>query len=186
MFDSLWPHESQHTRPPCPPPTPGVYPNPWHQVSDAIQPSHPLSSPSPPAPNPSQHQSLFQWVLAIEPDKIKSNNLLWFPTYSMMISTKNPPFLIFSVSPMTQPYYISWFFEPKSHSCSHAFRKAQFGINSSHVYSLETLPYSLSFPWSFKCKSSVSCNYYSKPLSKHSCIPPVNCSQASYLLYVVS
>ena len=31
-----------------------------HRVSDAIQPSHPLSSPSPPAPNPSQHQSLFQ------------------------------------------------------------------------------------------------------------------------------
>jgi len=33
-----------------------------HRVSDAMQPSHPLSSPSPPAPNPSQHQSLFQWV----------------------------------------------------------------------------------------------------------------------------
>ena len=33
-----------------------------HQVSDVNQPSHPLSSPSPPAPNPSQHQSLFQWV----------------------------------------------------------------------------------------------------------------------------
>ena len=32
-----------------------------HRVGDAIQPSHPLSSPSPPAPNPSQHQSLFQW-----------------------------------------------------------------------------------------------------------------------------
>ena len=31
-----------------------------HRVCDAIQPSHPLSSPSPPAPNPSQHQSLFQ------------------------------------------------------------------------------------------------------------------------------
>jgi len=31
-----------------------------HRVSDAIQPSHPLSSPSPPAPNPSQNQSLFQ------------------------------------------------------------------------------------------------------------------------------
>ena len=31
-----------------------------HQVSDAIQPSHSLSSPSPPVPNPSQHQSLFQ------------------------------------------------------------------------------------------------------------------------------
>ena len=33
-----------------------------HWVCDAIQPSHPLSSPFPPAPNPSQHQSLFQWV----------------------------------------------------------------------------------------------------------------------------
>ena len=33
-----------------------------HWVGDAIQPSHPLSSPSPPAPNPTQHQSLFQWV----------------------------------------------------------------------------------------------------------------------------
>ena len=33
-----------------------------HWLSDAIQPSHPLSSPSPLAPNPSQCQSLFQWV----------------------------------------------------------------------------------------------------------------------------
>ena len=33
-----------------------------HWVGGAIQPSHPLSSPSPPAPNPSQHQGLFQWV----------------------------------------------------------------------------------------------------------------------------
>ena len=31
-----------------------------HQVGDAIQPSYLLSSPSPPAPNPSQHQGLFQ------------------------------------------------------------------------------------------------------------------------------
>ena len=33
-----------------------------HRVSESIQPSHPLSSPSSPAPNPSQHQGLFQWV----------------------------------------------------------------------------------------------------------------------------
>ena len=33
-----------------------------HQVSDAIKPFHPLSSPSPPAPSPSQHQGLFQWI----------------------------------------------------------------------------------------------------------------------------
>ena len=53
MSDSLRPHESQHTRPSCPSPTH------VHRVSDAIQPSHPLSSPSPPAPIPSQHQGLF-------------------------------------------------------------------------------------------------------------------------------
>ena len=48
--------------------TPGVHSDSrpssqWcHPASDAIQPSHPLSSPSPLAPSPSQHQSLFQWV----------------------------------------------------------------------------------------------------------------------------
>ena len=35
-----------------------------HRVGDAIQPSHPLSSPSLPVPGPSQNQSLFQWVNA--------------------------------------------------------------------------------------------------------------------------
>ena len=62
VSDSFWPHELQHARPPCPSPTPGVHSTHVHRVSDAIQPSHPLLSPSPPAPNPSQHQSLFQWV----------------------------------------------------------------------------------------------------------------------------
>ena len=33
-----------------------------HRVSDAIQSSHPLSAPSPPAPSPSQREGLFQWV----------------------------------------------------------------------------------------------------------------------------
>ena len=40
-----------------------------HRVCDAIQPSHPQSSPSPPAPNPSQHQSLFQWVNSSHEDQ---------------------------------------------------------------------------------------------------------------------
>ena len=53
VSDSLWPYELQHARPPCPSPYPGVH---IHQVRDAIQPSHPLSSPSTPAANPSQHQ----------------------------------------------------------------------------------------------------------------------------------
>ena len=61
VSNSLQHHESQHTRPPCPSPTPAVHKT-IHLVGDAIQTSHPLLSPSPPAPNPSQHQSLFQWV----------------------------------------------------------------------------------------------------------------------------
>ena len=60
LSDFLRPHESQHARPPCLSPTPGVH---WDSRPSS-QWCHPaissLSSPSPPAPNPSQHQSLFQ------------------------------------------------------------------------------------------------------------------------------
>ena len=62
VSDSLRAHESQHARPPCPLPTPGVHSNSCPFIGDAIQPSHPLSSPSPPASNLSQHQHLSQWV----------------------------------------------------------------------------------------------------------------------------
>ena len=59
MSDSLWPHESKHARPPCPSPTPGVHSNsrPSSQWCHAT--SHPLSSPSPPAFNLSQHHGFF-------------------------------------------------------------------------------------------------------------------------------
>ena len=65
MSDSLWPLESQHTRPPCPSPTPEFTQIHVHWVGDAIEPSHPLSSASPPDLNLSQHQSLFQWVSSL-------------------------------------------------------------------------------------------------------------------------
>ena len=61
VSDSLQPHESQHARPPCPSPTPGVHPN-SRPLSRWCHPaSHPLSSPSPTL-NLSQHQGLFKWV----------------------------------------------------------------------------------------------------------------------------
>ena len=62
MSDSLWPHESQHSSLPVYHHLPEFTQTHVYQVSDAIQPSHSLSSPSPPAINPSQHHSLFQWV----------------------------------------------------------------------------------------------------------------------------
>jgi len=46
-----------------PSPTPRTYSNSFHPVNDAIQPSHPLSSPSP-ALNLSQHQGLSKWVIS--------------------------------------------------------------------------------------------------------------------------
>ena len=65
MSDSLRPHGPQHTRPPCPSPTPGVYSNSCQLFGDAIQPSHPLPSPSLPTFNRSQHQGLFKWVSSL-------------------------------------------------------------------------------------------------------------------------
>ena len=62
MSNSLWHHESQQARPPCPSQTPEFTQTHAHRVGDAIQPSHPLSSPSLPAPSPSLHQGLYQRV----------------------------------------------------------------------------------------------------------------------------
>ena len=64
MSDSLRPHGLQHTRPPCPSPTPGVY----SKSCPLSRWCHPTISsvvPSPPAFNLSQHQSLFQWVSSL-------------------------------------------------------------------------------------------------------------------------
>ena len=66
VSDSLRRHESQQPVLPVHHQLPEFTQTHVHRVSDAIQPSHPLSSPSPPAPNPSQHQSfpmsqLFAW-----------------------------------------------------------------------------------------------------------------------------
>ena len=65
MSYSLQPHGLQHSRLPCPSPSPGAAQTHIHRVSDAIQPSHTLSSLSHPAFNLSQHQSfLMSWLFA--------------------------------------------------------------------------------------------------------------------------
>ena len=62
MSNSLPPHGLQHARLPCPSPTSRAYSNSRPLRRWAIQPSHPLGSPSPPTFNLSQHQGLFKWV----------------------------------------------------------------------------------------------------------------------------
>ena len=61
-----------------------------HRVSDAIQPSHPMSSPSPLAPNPSQHQSLFQ--------RVNSSHEVakdWSFSFSIISSKEHPGLISF-------------------------------------------------------------------------------------------
>ena len=61
-----------------------------HRVNDATRPSHPLSSPSPPAPNPSQLQGLFQWFNSShEVDKVlefqlQHQSLQWTPSTDLL------------------------------------------------------------------------------------------------------
>ena len=64
----------------------------FYQVSDAIQPSHPLLSPSPPAPNPSQHQSLFQWI-----NSLHEVAKYWSFSFSTIPSKEHPGLFSFRV-----------------------------------------------------------------------------------------
>ena len=88
MSDSLWPHESQHTRPPCLSSTPGVHSNSCPSSRWCHPAFHPLSSPSPPAPNPSQHLSLFQWVNS-------SHEEYWSFSFSIILSKEHPGLISF-------------------------------------------------------------------------------------------
>ena len=99
MSDSLQPHGMQHTSLPCPSLSPKFPQTHVHWVSDAIQPSHPLS-PSSPALNPSQHQGLFQSVgsshqvakvLELQPSISSSNE------YSRLISFRTDWFDLLAV-----------------------------------------------------------------------------------------
>ena len=96
-----------------------------HEVGDAIQPSYPLSSPSPPAPNPSQHQSLFQWV--------KSTLRMRWPKYwsfsFSIIPSKEHPGLISLQSKGLPRVFSNTTFQ------KHQFFHAQLSLQSnSHIH----------------------------------------------------
>ena len=63
-----------------------------HRAGDAIQPSHPLSSPSPPAPNPSQCQGRFQWV-----NSSHEVAKYWSFSFSIIPSEENPGLISFKM-----------------------------------------------------------------------------------------
>ena len=81
-----------------------------HRVDDAIQPSHPLSSPSPPAPNLSQHQSLFQestlcmrwpkyWSFSFSISPSKEHSAYKQDAYKQGHNIKKMVLLMFKTSP---------------------------------------------------------------------------------------
>ena len=103
-------------RPPCPSPSPGACSDSVHRVGDAIQPSHPLSSPSPPAPNPSQHQGLFQRIGFFStpeyvPGEKKNNTLIWKDTCT-------PEFIaaLFTVAKIRKQPAVVASFNPLNHA----------------------------------------------------------------------
>ena len=100
VSDSLRSHGLQHARLPCPAPTPEPTQTHVHCVGDSIQPSHPLSSPFPPALNLSQHQGLFhESVLHIKWPKCWSFSFSISPSneYSGLTSFRMDWFILLAV-----------------------------------------------------------------------------------------
>ena len=93
----LWPHEPQHASPPFHHQLPGSTETHVHRVGDAIQPSHPLSSPSLPGLNLSQHQGLFQWVSSSQTPKY------WSFSFNISPSNEHPGLISFRMGLVLEP-----------------------------------------------------------------------------------
>ena len=126
MSNFLRPHESQHTRPLVHHQLPEPIQTHVHWVDDAIQPSHPLSSSSPPALSPSQHQfSLVQFSRSVVSDSLWPHE----PQHA------RPP----CPSPTLEVYSNSW---PSSRWCHPAMSSSVIPFSSFP----QSLPASGSFP----------------------------------------
>ena len=100
-------------------------------VTDSIQPSHPLSSPSPPAPNPSQHKSPFQWV-----NSLHEVAKYWSFSFSIIPSKEHPGLISFRMDWLdllaVQGTLKSLL---QHHSSKHQFFSAQLSSQSnSHIH----------------------------------------------------
>ena len=103
-----------------------------HWVNDAIQPSHPLSAPSPPTPNPSQHQSLFQWV-----NSLHRCPKYWSFSFSIIPSKEHPGLISFRMDwldLLAVQGTLKSFLQHHSSKASVLQRSAFFIIQLSHPY----------------------------------------------------
>ena len=114
-----------------------------HRVGDATQPSHPLSSPSH-APNPSQHQSIFQWVNSLhEVAKVFSFNLSPSNEYPELISLRMDWLDLLAVQGTLKNL-----FQHHSSKASILWRSALFIVQLSHPYMITAKTIALSI-WNF-------------------------------------
>ena len=142
VSDSLRPYELQHARPPCPSPTPREFTQTHvHRVSDAIQPSHPLSSPSPLAPNPSQHGRDFPMTPSIGVFSNESTLRMRWPKYwsfsfSIIPSKEIPGLISFRMDCLDVLAVQGTFRSPLQHQVQkHQFFGAQSSSQSnSHIH----------------------------------------------------
>ena len=101
-----------------------------HRVGDAIQSSHPLSSPSPPAPNPSQHQGLFQFESTLPMKWPK----YWSFSFSISPSNEHPGLVSFRRSISLQSKGLSRVFSNTTVQ-KHQFFGARLSSQSnSHIH----------------------------------------------------
>ena len=103
-----------------------------HCVGDAIQSSHPLSSLSPPAPNPSQHQSLFQWV-----NSSHEVPKYWSFSFGISPSNEHPGLISFRMDwldLLAVQGILKSFLQHHSSKASILRRSAFFTVQLSHPY----------------------------------------------------
>ena len=102
-----------------------------HRVSDAIQPSHPLSSPSPPAPNPSQHHFSNESTLRMRWPKY------WSFSFSIIPSKEVPGLISFSMDwwdLLAVQWTLKSLLQHHSSKASILWRSAFFTVQLSHSY----------------------------------------------------
>ena len=103
-----------------------------HRVDDAIQPSRPLLSPSPLAPNPSQHQGLFQWV-----NSLHEVAKYWSFSFSISPSSDHPGLISFRMDwldLLAVHGTLKSLFQHHSSKASILWLSAFFTVQLSHPY----------------------------------------------------
>ena len=126
-----------------------------HWVGDAIQPPHPLSSPSPPTFKLSQHQGLFQWVSSLH-QVVSFNSIPYMYVFPKLVDVARGLFR----SSLLQMYFIvSWTLPRASHGI---FEKAPNGRNQFGLTTCQVWVKSLSCFWLFVTPWTVA---YQAPLS---------------------